>query len=364
MSSHYAAPDLEAFAFKVFLAMGTPSDVAQEVAGHLVRANLAGHDSHGVLRIAQYAGQADRGDLVPAMRPVVARESSTSLVVDAQRGFGHFATAFALEQASERAHRHGVAVAAVRHSTHVGRLGDFTERCAHHGLVLLLTVGMAGPGVGGVVIHGGRERFFGANVWSIGVPAVGDPMVFDGSMAGIAVGKVHQAKAEGTSLPPGYIIDREGRASTDPADYYEGGAVLPLGGDLAGHKGYGLGLASALLGGLAMIGDPDPTMAGAPVAGEANAKGRVAGVFLMAIDPEVFGGLELYRAMVEDCLSAARKVAPAAGHDRVRIPGESSRRSRKERGELGIPLPAVVCADLASIGDRFGVTPPVPMSRP
>lgn len=360
MTDRYAATDLEIFAHGVLGKMGAPEAVAQEVAHHVVCANLAGHDSHGLLRLSQYAGQADRGELLPAMLPRVAQESGTTVVIDAQRGFGHYAAVQALQAASAKAHRNGVAVAAIRHSTHVGRLGYFTERCSEHGLVFMMTVGMAGPGVGGVVIHGGRERFFGANVWSIGVPAVGEPMVFDGSMASIAVGKVYQAKAEGVPLAPGCLIDRDGNPSTDPAAYANGGAVLPLGGELAGHKGYGLALASALIGGLAMIGDPDPTMAGAPVAGDPGAAGRIAGIVLIAIDPEAFGGLDLYRGMVESCLAAARSAAPAAGHGRVRIPGEPSRRTRDERFMHGVPLPDAVVEDLRALGRRFGLPAPAP----
>jgi len=364
MADRYDPAQLREFALRVLERMGAPPDIAEEVARHLVDANLAGHDSHGILRLAQYLGQADRGELLPAMRPVIERETSTTLVVDARRGFGHYATAQAVELASVRAHLQGVAVAAVRHATHVGRLGDFTERCSRHGLVFVMTVGMAGPGVGGVVIHGGRERFFGANVWSIGVPAVGEPMVFDGSMASIAVGKVYQAKAEGVPLAPGCLIDRDGQATRDPQAYADGGAVLPLGGALGGHKGYGLALGSALLGGLAMIGDPEPTMAGAPVAGDPDARGRVAGVVLIAIDPEAFGGLALYRSMVEDCLAAAREVPPAAGHDRVVVPGDRSRGTRNERSARGIPLPAPVGADLVAVGRRFDLAPPSPMAAP
>lgn len=360
MTDRYRAADLETFAHGVLANMGTPQAVAQEVARHLVCANLAGHDSHGVLRLNQYAGQADRGELLPRMLPVVAQETGTTVVIDAQRGFGHYAAVQALEAASAKAHRHGVAVAAIRHSTHIGRLGDFTERCSQHGLVFLMTVGMAGPGVGGVVIHGGRERFFGANVWSIGVPAVGEPMVFDGSMASIAVGKVYQAKAEGVPLAPGCLIDRNGNPSTDPGAYAAGGAVLPFGGELAAHKGYGLALGAALIGGLAMIGDAHPTMAGAPVAGAPDASGRIAGVVLIAIDPEAFGGLDLYRGMVESCLTAARAVAPAAGHERVRIPGEPSRQTRDERFMHGVPLPDAVVEDLRMLGRRFGIPAPAP----
>ena len=363
-ASIYSAEALEDYAYSVFRAMSADADVAEEVARHLVRANLSGHDSHGMIRIAQYVGQMDRSELMPTSRPSIIHETLTTLLVDAKRGFGHFSTAFTIEQLSKKARSNGVASAAIRHSTHVGRVGEFTERCSDLGLILLMTVGMAGPGVGGVVIHGGSERFFGANVWSIGIPGLTHPMVFDGSMANIAVGKVQVARAEGRSLPPGCIIDHNGAPSTDPEDYYAGGAVLPLGGVLAGHKGYGLALAAALLGGLAMIGDTNPTMAGAPVREGADAKGRTAGVFMVAIDPGAFGDANGYRMLVEDCLSAAKRVAPASGFDEVSIPGEGSRHTRDQRLLEGIALAATTCAELASVGQRFHVAMPEPIASP
>ena len=249
----------------------------------------------------------------------------------------------------------------IRHCTHVGRLGEFTERCSALGLVVLVTVGMAGPGVGGVVAHGGRERFFGANVWSIGVPGTTGAMVFDASTSSIAVGKVWVAKAAGEKLPAGCLVDREGVASTDPDDYFAGGAVVPLGGDVAAHKGFGLGLAAALLGGLAIVGDASPTMAGAPVAPGSNPVGRMAGVFMTAIDPEAFGGVEPYRMLVQDCLDALRNVAAAPGTDGVHVPGDRSMRNRLNRARDGIPIAPATYDELAALAHRFNLALPSPL---
>lgn len=354
----FSAQSLEDFATRILRAVDTDADVAHEVARHLVRANMSGHDSHGVIRIPQYLGQIERGELLPCSRPSIARESATTLVVDAHRGFGHFSTRFALDHVAAKARQHDTASAAIRHATHVGRLGEYTERCAELGLVLIMTVGMAGPGVGGMVIHGGRERFFGANVWSIGVPGLTAPMVFDASMSSISVGKVYIAQAEGALLPDGCLVDRDGTPTTDPADYSAGGAVIPMGGKIAAHKGYGLALASALLGGLSMIDDDDPSLAGAPVRPGADPKGRMAGVFMIAINPEAYGGAKVYRSLVEACLTAAKQVPPAPGFDGVRLPGENASAARARAARDGIVLPETTCRDLETVARRFNVAMP------
>jgi uncharacterized oxidoreductase len=354
------AGDLVVFVAGVVRAMGADAEIAGEVARHLVRANLSGHDSHGVIRVPQYVMQAERGDLDPAAHPTILRETPVTALVDARRGFGHYSTAWALDWAMAHGREHGIAAAAVRHSSHIGRLGEYTERAGEQGLIAIVTVGAGGPGVGGMVLHGGRRRFFGANPWSIGVPAKGrPPMMFDGSTSAVAEGKVRVAQAKGADRPPGCIIDRDGNPTTDPADFYAGGALVPLGGGVAGHKGYGLAMASALISGLAMIADDDPTLIGASVVqDDPDPRGIVAGVFLAVINPAVFGDPDAYAALTAEHLAAAKRVPPAAGTVEVLVPGEPEVRSRAARTEHGIELPEATWNDLAGAAMRLGVPMP------
>src|SRR5688572_8718509 len=92
-----AAADLQSTGTTIFERLGTPPDIAAEVAAHLVRANLAGHDSHGAIRIPQYAGMIEQGTIVPDARPSVTHRKGASLLIEAASGFGQFAAAYALE---------------------------------------------------------------------------------------------------------------------------------------------------------------------------------------------------------------------------------------------------------------------------
>jgi len=365
-TTHCFSPEaLERFATEVFLAMNAEQDVAGEVARHLVRANLSGHDSHGVIRVPKYVAQADRGELLPAARPVLLRETEVTGLIDGRRGFGHFATAFALEWAMDRARTCGLAAAAIRHCTHIGRVGEYTERAAEHGFVCIVTVGVAGSGIGGVGLYGSRRRFFGANPWSISVPAEGrPPVVFDGSTSMIAQGKVWVALDKGVALPPGCIVDKDGRPSTDPRDFFDSGALMPLGGEVAGHKGFGLCLLSALIGGLSMIDDPSPTLIGAPTLSDAELQAALAGTFLIVIDPRCFGDAQHYRAMVSRAVAGAKKVPPAPGVAEIVMPGEPESRARARNAREGIRLPDATWQDITKVGERFRVHPPQPLAAP
>ncbi|MFH1084305.1 MAG: Ldh family oxidoreductase [Chloroflexota bacterium] len=165
--------------------------------------------------------------------------------------------------------------------------------------------------------------------------------------------------AKRTPLPPGCIVDKEGRPTTDAEDFYAGGAIMPLGGDVAGHKGYGLAMASALISGLAMIDDPDHTLIGASsVIDTGDTRGQVAGVFVTVINPAFFGDAAHYQALVAENITAAKRIPAAPGFREVLVPGEPEVRSRAARSEAGIAIPAVTWEDLLRAAERFGVAVP------
>ena len=73
-------------------ATGTPADEAEIVSRHCVDANLAGHDSHGIIQIPTYIDRVKVGHIVPGAPWVITQESPTTTVVDGHWGFGYVAT--------------------------------------------------------------------------------------------------------------------------------------------------------------------------------------------------------------------------------------------------------------------------------
>jgi len=354
-----AADALRAFTFEAVLAMGAASETAGEVARHLVMANLSGHDSHGVLRLAQYVAEQDAGQLFPEAEVELVRATPVCALFDAKRGFGQRSTMVATEWVISQAREHGLAAAAVRHSTHIGRLGEYTERLAGAGLIGVVTVGIAGPGSGRVAPFGGMTPFLGTNPWSIGVPAGGrPPLIFDAATSSVAEGKVRLALAKGAEAPEGAVLDPAGRHSRDPAQLYAGGTLTLLGGELAGHKGYGLSLAAALVGGLSMIDDLQPTSAGTMQRQPAGWSQRLSGVFLVGIDPAAFGDALEYQRRVAVVLDAAAEQPARPGVERVMVAGDPERASREVRLREGIPLPPAIWEALSVTAARFGLQLP------
>ena len=354
---HVVQPDaLEHLAAQLFRKLGAGPAAADEVAAHLVRANLAGHDSHGAIRIPQYALQISQGLIDPAAEPEIVQRRGATLLIDGRGGFGHYTTAFALDRAIEVAQELGAGVAAIRRANHIGRVGDYAEKAAQRGFLAVLTVGAAGPGVGGATPFGGAQRFLGTNPWSIGVPTTDpQPFLVDFASTVVAEGKVRVARDKHDALPPGCIVDKDGQPSTNPADFYAGGMLLPFG----AHKGYGLALASALLGGLAAIGEPTPNLAGSPVQpGYGESDARLGGAFLIVIDPGAFGDRDAYAAAVGRVSTAVRRVPAAPGSAGVLVPGEPEARTTAQRRQDGLSLPEDTWQAIATVASEHGIDMP------
>jgi len=329
---------------RIFEAAGTPTDIADHVANHLVDANLAGHDSHGVIRIPWYATQVKDGSLRPAARPRIVEDRPAAALVSGEWGFGHPAAAAALDAACERAERNRLGAAGLVEANHIGRLGTYMERAAARGLVSMMWLGGLSASRAAVP-YGATRGIYGTNPMSFAFPAgVGGTLLLDYATTAIAGGKVMVAADKGLPLPEGTVIDRDGRPSTDPDALLDGGALLPFG----GHKGYALAFFAQILGQALTGGDT--------TAGEGRDEGPFgrSGALFLAIDPGLFRPAEDAIASAAGFAEQIRQLPPAPGFERVMAPGDPEARSRLARKEA-IPLPDQTWRHIVETADSLQV---------
>ncbi len=246
---HLVRPDvLEGFLQTIFERAGASPENARIVAQHLVDSNLAGHASHGIIRVQEYLRDIEAGVLDPAAVPEVETRSPLVALVDGHSGFGQVAGVAATRASIELAASAGMSAVGVVRCHHLGRMGDYVERAAAENCVMFVTA--AGhPGL--AVAYGGRGRLLGANPIAAGFPAGEEPFILDIATTTVAAGKVRVAAARGEPVPPGVLVDAAGQPTTDPAAFAAGGALTPFG----GHKGFALAVLSELLT-TAFVGSP------------------------------------------------------------------------------------------------------------
>lgn len=334
---------------RIFRAAGASAENARRVAESLVDANLAGHDSHGVQHIPGYVRSIREGVIVPDASPAVIRESPVVALVSGGWTFGQVGAEFATRMAIGKAKQSGLAAVGLVQVNHIGRLGEYAEIAAREGIVAIVAAGGFAEERGQAVPYGGARPALGTNPIAVGFPAERNPPMFlDFATTAIAAGKVAVARAKGLPVPEGAVVDREGRPTTDPNAYYEGGALLPFG----GHKGYALSMAVEFLGRV-ITGSEQFAVEGR--GGQYFAR---SGTMVLALDPAAFGNPDEYRYRADATIDRIKSVPPAAGFSEVLVPGEPEHRSRAERLRDGIPIPSATWQGIRECAQSLGLPDP------
>jgi LDH2 family malate/lactate/ureidoglycolate dehydrogenase len=335
----FQAADLERVSQSILAAAGTPADLAAVVATSLVDADLAGHPSHGVIRLTSYMANVRSGQVQPAARATVERLGGGCARVDGAWGWGQPAARLATATASELAGEQGVALVTIARCNHIGRLGEYVEMLTRAGRMAFMTCN-ARPAV---APFGGFTRLLGTNPVAWGTPRRDGrpPLVVDFAKAAIAEGKLKVAHAAGKKAPAGAVLDRDGRPTEETAVFYDGGALTTFG----GHKGFGLSVMAEVLGGI---------MSGTGASAAANFEGGN-GTAILAVDATRFVAADEFEAQVEAFAEQLQAAPRAPGFDEILLPGEPEWRSRRARQGDGIPVSDGVRAAINELAAELGV---------
>ena len=325
---------------RTFRAAGADQATADRLAEGLVSSNLAGVETHGVWRVPEYVAAIQAGDVVPTAKPEIVSETPTTALVSGNWNFGLVAAKYATELAIAKAEKQNIAIAGIVKTYHIGRVGEYVEMAAARGMIGQAWAGGFSEEAPAVVPYGGRQRALHTNPLAMSFPAAsGPPMMFDFATAAVSGIKVLYAHEQNKPLPPGCIVDKDGNPTTNAADFYEGGGLLPFG----MHKGYGLMMAAEFLG-MVLTGSDhfsDPQRGGAIY--------RHSGAVFIVFKPDVFRPLSEYFAQAEKVCTRIRSIPPAPGVKEVLVPGDPEARTRAARLRDGIPLPPEVWRKISEL---------------
>lgn len=336
----FTADQLRNISTAIFKAAGVPDDEAVLVSDFLVRANLAGHDSHGVIRVIQYVDQIWKGNIVPGSIVEVVREAPSSALLNGNWGFGQVIGIKAMKMAIEKAKKNTVSVVCVYNCYHLGRLSDYTMLAAENNMIGIAMANSSKL----VTPYGGMERMLSTGPISYAFPTDSEaPFFLDIATSVCAEGKVRVALHKGESLPNKWIIDKYGRPSDSPADLYDGGAILPFGGEV-GYKGFGLGLVIEVL--TAILGR----------SGFAFSEGkRGNGVFMEAIDIGSFVPVNEFKREMDGLIRTMKRSKPMPGFDEILMPGEPESRTEKKKLNEGIYVPERTWEDITEKAKELNI---------
>jgi uncharacterized oxidoreductase len=351
----FSAAVLRPLVAEMFVRVQVPREEAELTARLMIEANLTGHDTHGLRQTPRYVELIEQG-LIKAGAPVtVVRETPTTAVLDGHDALGYVAATRATELAIAKARQTHLSAVGVRNLNHVGRVGAYPEMIAAAGFVGIVTVNAQSVRGKLVTPFGGLAARIGTNPFGAGFPNPGgNPVILDFATSAVAANKIRQAHSRGKPAGEGWIVTRDGRPTTDPQRFMDGGAVmLPLGGG-QGHKGYALAVMVDLLSGV---------LAGAGTALHPSADLNN-GTFILCIDPEAFLARADYEREVADLLRYLHETPTRPGDPPVQAPGDYEARNRSERQARGIEVEPPVWDSVRACAERLGVAVPAPLAAP
>jgi LDH2 family malate/lactate/ureidoglycolate dehydrogenase len=327
----------------IFERCGMAEADAEVLTDQLVKADLRGIHSHGVMRVPLYVGKLTGGGVDPKGRPRVAKDASAAMVVDGGNNMGQIAGVFAMRQAIERARTTGVAVAAVGNSNHCGAMEYYARMAIEADMIGIATTNALPT----MAPWGGIDKLVGLNPIGIGIPAGEEtPLVLDFAFGATAHGRIQVYKQKGIRIPEGWAFDQEGRPTTD-IDQALAGLVQPIG----MYKGIGLAMAAGILSTLlsgAGYGTESGNMVDGPIPGRD-------GQLYLALNIAAFEDVATFKARMDRIIREYRGARLAAGVKRVFVPGAMEAELEARQRQEGVPLNEATVQGIRDVAAQLGV---------
>lgn len=346
-TQRFSPDQLVDFAASVLRELKVPPEDAAVTAECLITAHLRGFDTHGLPCLPGYAECLKQGRIKSQPHMTIQKSTAWSARLDADNGLGQVAAHQAMKLALDAADTMGVGAAVVRRSNHFGAASAYSMMALEKDCIGLVTSNASSV----TAPFGAAEPILGTNPLSISVPAgKHPPFVIDMATSEGARKKIRKALDEGTTLPPGWALDKSGLPTTDPKEALEG-VMLPFG----GMKGSAITVLLDILSGV---------LSGAQFGGQVlsvytNQKRESGnGHFMAVFKIDAFMSIDTFKLRMDEELDRITALRPAKGFKQVIYPGYQEHFTQARRYKKGIALDARWVEEMRTLGSRLGVAFP------
>lgn len=340
----FSADNMAKFMEEAYAAAGLGKADAALAANFMLKTNLWGLDSHGVLRLPIYIKRLLNGAVKANADIKAVSQAGAIEVFDGDDGLGYIIGQRAMTRAMELAGSHGIGAVTVRSGNHFGAAALYSRMAAEAGFM-----GMAATNVGpNMVAPGGAGAIAGNNPIAFAFPSRDAfPFSLDISMSNVAGGKLLLAAEKGEKIPLDWAADKDGKPTDDPKAGFAG-FLLPLG----GHKGMALSwtidIMCGILSGGAFLHDILSMY-------KEEAKPSNTSYFFMAVNIDRLIGIDNYHRNMEEF---RKKIKASPMWDKTRemlIPGELEYRCEQRRRQAGLPIPESLYEQLKKLAGELGI---------
>lgn len=242
---------------------------------------------------------------------------------------------------------------AVCHSNHYGQAGYHAETAVKAGMIGIVMTNARAE----LAPLGAKTPVIGTNPWGLGIPRDnGFPFLLDLALSMSGEGMVRWAYRQGVPIPDNFVLTKDGRRSTNPADYFEEtpdnliftGTQMPIG----EFKGIGLAFFTDVLSGV---------LSGSLFGTEVfqNMENHDVGHFLIAINPDIFISHMEFQQRLEQLVEMYYSAEPITPGTRLYLPGELEFLTEQENRKAGIPIDVATIEKLRQLAKEQGISCPL-----
>ena len=338
---------LKIFIKDIFISLEVIEEEAEKVAEIIVETDLRGVYSHGVIRVPIYTKRIGLGFINPKSKIDIVRDYNASAALDANNCLGQISSEKAMQMAIEKADKYSVGVVVVKNSNHFGAAAAYALQAVEKDMIGFATTNAACR----MAPTGGSEQIIGNNPFCYAIPAGEElPIILDVSCSVVALGKIILKMKKGENLPLGWVLDKNGNATTDPyAAIQGGGSLVPIG----EHKGYGMALVFDILSGI--LSD---SIGGIEVQSLYNLntdKKLGAGHFFMAMKIDNFMPIDRFKHRIDERIKEIKNSSKKEGVKQIHLPGEIEFKNKEKNLRDGIPIAKEVVEELKKTAKELGI---------
>ncbi len=315
---------------------GLSSVHAELTSEAICTASLRGTDSHGIRLLPHYLKSIKNGRIDADAVFEFQQTGMAAGILDAHHGMAHAAVATAMDYAIDLADKAGAGFVSVKNSNHCGAMAYYGLRAAKKDMIGLAFTNATAK----VKVFHAKEPFFGINPICITAPIEGEePFCYDAAPTIMSNNKVKMYKKRGEKLPEWVAADQDGNMTLDPA---LSRMLLPLGGEMAGYKGYALAMVVDILTSL-LSGMPNGREVSSMYEADGGRPGekRYLGQFVGAIKIDLFEDPVTFKKRLKKTADEVRSL-PRENNapDDVMIPGDPEKKVAAQRLRDGITIDA------------------------
>ena len=335
---------LRSFCASLMEKEGLTKEDAFTCADNLVDADLCGVESHGVSRLSSYLKRLHTGVVSHKKAIKIVREYPGSVSVDGGNEMGMIVGKFTMNKCIEKAKENGCCFGTAFHSNHYGMASYYARIATEQGLI-----GITGTNAPpNIAPWGSSKKYVGTNPIAIGVPTGGKPIILDMAPSVVAMGKIILAAKLGKKIPEGWVLDSNGKPTTDPV-VGQYGTLIPIG----GPKGSGMAVMMEIF---------CAFLAGAASGPYINnfwkdfENPQNVGQIFMALDISKFTDKDTFFDRIDNFVKETKALPKSPGVKEIYLPGELEFDRRESRKKDGLEIADSIYQELVSLSEKYGVS--------